>query len=166
VDHRLARVRTQCSGVIEQWYRPPQVDGLGLSTTDRSLLTDIGVPTALGPLFVGRPMLDGLSVGGTVLVRFASEYGADLAIEPSSGHVLSLLHDGGIRYVDTDFARFLLFVCRVRPAWTRWSDLPDTIANAGAAALRQTLRAIDAAAFGSPGHWWSLVFEQFEAGLL
>jgi hypothetical protein len=148
------------------WHRPPRVDGRHLATTDRALLTEFGVPATLEPLFVGRQTLDELSVGGAVLVHFASEYGADLVIEPSSGRVLSVLHDGGIRYVNTDFARFLLFVCRVRPAWTRWSDLPDTIANAEAAALRQTLRAVDPAAFGSPGHWWSLVFEQFEAGLL
>ena len=167
MEHRLEAELKNCSSRIEHWYRLRVLGDLGLKTTDQRLLTEIGVPSNFEPLFVGRENADLVQLQGKSFVRFASEYGADLVIEPSSSRVLSIMHDGiGVRFVNTDFARFLLFICRLEPVWSGWPNKPDHVIDAEVAELRQNMERLDPEAFRNAGTWWSLVFEQFETGQL
>ena len=54
----------------------------------------------------------------------------------------------------------------LRDAWRVRAELSESDADAQASHLRAAITAIDAAAVDHDDHWWSLVLEQLDQGLL
>ena len=54
----------------------------------------------------------------------------------------------------------------LRDVWRVRAELSDSDADEQASRLRAEVSALDAAAVDDADHWWSLVLEQLEHGLL
>ena len=93
---------------------------------------------------------------GTFLVLSAD--GSVVSIEPGA--------DGAERFVNSTGRQFTDSLAVLRDAWAVRAELSERDADVQAARLRAELSAIDAAAVDGDDHWWSLVLEQLEQGLL
>jgi hypothetical protein len=124
-------------------------------------------PAALPPLFwpltegeppPGRPP-SGVEVlghdGGTFLVLRAD--GSVVSIDPGA--------DGAERFVNSSRRQFMDSLAVLWDAWRVRAELSDSDADEQAR-LRAEVSAIDAAAVDGGDHWWSLVLEVLEHGLL
>jgi hypothetical protein len=125
-------------------------------------------PAAMPPFFwpltegeqpPGRPW-SGVEIlghdGGTFLVVSAD--GSVVSIEPGA--------DGAERFVNSSRHQFTDSLAILRDAWRVRAELSESDADEQASRLRAEVSALDAAAVEHADHWWSLIFEQLEQGLL
>ena len=125
-------------------------------------------PAALPPFFWPRtegepppgPPPSGVVVlghdGGTFLVL--SRNGSVVSIEPGA--------DRAERFVSSSRRQFSESLAMLRDAWGVRAELSESDADKRASRLRAEVSALDAAAVDGDDHWWSLILEQLEEGLL
>lgn len=94
--------------------------------------------------------------GGTFLV--VRENGSVVSVQPSA--------DPAERFVNSSRDRFIDSLERLRDAWEARAALSEERAVRQARELRNDVAARDEAAVSNEDHWWSLVLEQLEDGLL
>jgi hypothetical protein len=70
------------------------------------------------------------------------------------------------RLVNSSRRQFIESLAILRDAWNVRAELSDSDAGEQASRLRAEVSALDAAALDRDYHWWSLVLEQLEQGLL
>ena len=87
-----------------------------------------------------------------------------LVVRPG-GDVVSI-HPGGMRFVNSSEPLFRESLEALRAAWDARRSLSDAEADAQARRLRAELTAIDPPAVTGIDHWWALVLEQLDDGLL
>ena len=116
-------------------------------------------PLTEGELPPGRPSPDVEILGhdgGTFLVVSAD--GSVVSVAPGG--------DGAQRFVNSSTRQFTDSLAVLRDAWRVRAELSESDADAQASHLRAAITAIDAAAVDHHDHWWSLVLEQLDQGLL
>lgn len=84
--------------------------------------------------------------------------GSVVSIEPGG--------DAAQRFVNSSTRQFTDSLAVLRDAWRVRAELSERDADEQASRLRAELTALDAAAVEHADHWWSLVLEQLEHGLL
>lgn len=149
--------------IVAQWEIPAD---------DRRVLTEVGIPRQVQPFFEAafqpeaEPILRSAELGG--LYKVGWDLGRDIGIATGARGVYAIdpdepEDDAFVNSSAVRLAEFLHHAGRVRGEFPRMSDaeIDDAVAR-----LKSNLEALDNAAFAEPGHWWALVFEQMEAGLL
>jgi hypothetical protein len=123
------------------------------------------VPAALDPFFwppaegdrpLGQPP-PGVDVLG--------HDGATFLIVRVDDSVVSVDPEGE-RFVNSSRRQFLDSLELMRTAWNGRAQLSEEAAVQQARALRRDLAACDEVAVRSEGHWWSLVLDELEYGVL
>lgn len=127
-----------------------------------------GLPVSAEPLFEATSLATVPCAGRRDLVRFGTDFGTSICVDPPNGEVLSVPEDAAlrVRFVNSDvesFATFLLETCKTRP---KFPDLGDDEIDAAIEVLEARLFTIDPPAFADPDTWWSVIFEQLRDGLL
>jgi len=118
-----------------------------------------------------QPLLLTFQRGGAArqsggLVAIGSDFGTTLYCDPADGRVLSVDDSGRLptRFVNSSIAQLAACLSvyeRAREALAAGSPGGDDVE-----VLRSRLTRADAVALADPEHWWSLIVEQVEAGLL
>ena len=84
----------------------------------------------------------------------------------ADGSVVSVDPEAGERFVNSSRSQFEDSLELLRAAWKVRSALSEEAAVRQARKLREAVAARDEAAVGSQAHWWSLVLDELEFGLL
>jgi hypothetical protein len=129
----------------------------------RELFERVGLPRELNPAFAAYADVGLLVHGGREFAVIGSDYGGEIVIDRVIGHVWSTYE---WRFVNSDVRRFLYILCQIWPVWRAFVGKPDEQIDREIFDLRGMVETIDPLALSKSENWWSLVFEQLEAGLL
>ena len=102
-------------------------------------------------------------------VPIGDDYGTTLCCDLGSGHVLSVDADGKLptRFVNSGIEELGQFIDEYEEVRQRLHGTPGEAEQLQlASGLRSRLLEIDPRALAEPDHWWSVICEQLEAGLL
>lgn len=125
------------------------------------------VPAALPPLY--WPPAEGeMPPGKPPDLALLGHDGGTFLVEAEDGSVVSVLPYGeqGERFVNSTRDAFVDSLELLREVWETRAALPEAGAARQARELRDDIAARDGAAVSGEDHWWSLVLEQLEHGLL
>lgn len=148
---------------------PATLSRLGLPKGAHEVLTEVGLPKNVEPLFESKsPSLIG-SLGRTGrYCKVGSDYGTAICIETRTGEVVSISRGDEYpdRFVNSDIASFVEFMVLVTRERTSFPDLGGVEIEDAIRRLRVTLQSIDRRALDDPENWWSVIMEQMQDGLL
>lgn len=139
-----------------------------ITTATSAFLTDVGLPVEcpLGVTFYrDSRLLAAMRFRDADYLVIGDDYGTSLALEPSRDAVWSI--DKGIhRFVNSNVAHFVGFLGMYRFLADRCEDLSGKQESGVVDAFHAWMLRQDDAAFADEDHWWSLIIEQMENGLL
>jgi hypothetical protein len=101
-------------------------------------------------------------------LKIGTDYGTDIGIVADTGEVLSLSSTGHYpsRFVNSSLEHFVEFLCHVIAARQRFRGRDFAETAPLVKGLESELRARDPGAFSDADHWWPVIFEQMNVGLL
>lgn len=160
----LARLWGEASVVC-----PVDVQAVALPADAVAVLTEVGLPRQVDPLFKIEDMAVRNVPGREGLYcRVGSDFGTDLCVSADTGEVesFSLTGEYPTRFVNTSLALFVEFLFLVSAERKRFPDLGDDEIDQLIAALEDRLRQLDGRALADRDNWWAVIVEQLQDGLL
>ena len=145
------------------------LDGVTVPDDAAQVLTQIGLPRRVVPLFEIRP-LSMVAVAGREegFCEFGSDIGTELCISSVTGEVISTSRAGEYpqRFVNRSLRQFIEFLYLVSVERRRFPDIGDEDIELAIDGLESRLRRVDEDALEAPDNWWAVVVEQLHDGLL
>lgn len=150
---------------------PHIVDSWAVRQADKLVLLNGGLPREVPPFFEASiqnssvPQIQSTEVGA--LYEIGTDGGSQIGISAENGEIYSISpYRGYTAFVNSDLERFSQFLDAVLALQGKYSTMTDEEMNMAAGQLKERLRSRDTRAIADPSCWWSLVFEQMEAGLI
>lgn len=148
---------------------PVDVQAVRLPANAVAVLTEIGLPRHVDPLFrIGDMAMINVPSRSGLYCRVGSDFGTDLCVSADTGEVesFSLTGEYPARFVNTSLALFVEFLVLVSAERKRFPDLGDHEIDQLITSLAERLRQLDGRAFADPDNWWAVIVEQLQDGLL
>ncbi|MEV4672350.1 SUKH-4 family immunity protein [Actinomadura geliboluensis] len=162
------------------WVRP---DGIAhgdaavvarwaITNAEKEFFCKYGIPSTVDPFFEAaiqdsvEATLPSTSHG--LLYQLGWDLGRYIGVAKGGVGVYAVNPQPGQQdvFVNSSLIHLVEFLYRVGKIRDQFSQMDDMEIDRSVAMLRVEIEEIDLAAFADEGNWWSLVFEQMEAGLL
>jgi SUKH-4 immunity protein len=151
--------------------KPELVGNWSITDAEKEILLRVGLPKRVEPFFEAsiqeqeQPVVSSRSHGA--LYKIGWDLGNDIAVGGESAGVFAVDPAGNEPdiFVNSTLVGLVSFLHETGKVRRDFSSMSKEAIDAAIADLRAKLQGIDPPALPDFGSWWSLVFEQMEAGL-
>jgi hypothetical protein len=152
--------------------RPELVNHWAITDAEKEILLRVGLPKKVAPFFEAsiqeqvEPAVITKSHGA--MYKIGWDLGNDIAVASDSGGIFAVDPTGDEPeiFVNSTLVQLASFLHESGKARHGFSAMSEAEIDTAIADLKERLWDIDPPAFPDSGSWWTLIFEQMEAGLL